>query len=146
MKKIFFSIISLFMLNLISCFYEDPLSTGLDFNISSQNAQVGEQIELVGEMIKIFRNKETNFIFYIEDYPEKYNIIQGDINKDLTNEKYLCITPEFVKGTKGIVKLNISFDSPGEYVIKANGFFNYNNKIDYIFNQEYFTYKIIVTE
>ena len=121
----------------------------LDVNFDKENLElvVGEKIILTGIIDKAYMNNEAKATFYIEDYPSDYQILRGTIYEQLTTEKYLCITPAQLKGTEGIVKVEMSFPTVGEYKIKVTGFAS-KKLVEPcgIWNEDFYTYTIVVKE
>ena len=81
--------------------------------------------------------------FYIEDYPKNYEVLEGKIYEPLTTGKYLCVEPVLNKN-KEIMKIRMSFSETGEYTIKVNGFFFSMQEIGSAWNEDFYTYKILV--
>ena len=93
-----------------------------------------------------FKNDKASITVYIEDYPENTTIVSGTLYEPLTTEKYLCIEPVLINKRDGLVKVQMSFSEPGEYVIKCNGFYSGSSRITQLYTQDFHTFTITVTE
>lgn len=149
MKKlfIFFSILISFCYS--SCIIpEDTLPPSLDLSIDKVNVSVNEEIQIVCIIDKIYNNEKTNFILYIENFPENTTIIEGTKFEPLSTDKYLCITPAYLEGNEGVIKFNISYSSPGKYTLSFNGCDNNLSTVENneMWNKDLYTYLITVTE
>ncbi|MBE6351142.1 MAG: hypothetical protein E7062_10420 [Spirochaetaceae bacterium] len=146
MKKLALLGVLLLCLTLVSCpILNTPHLPGMNVEIDKLEVYTGETIELEGHinMRKLYSN--TYSIIYIENYPENYKIEEGDLYPNLTDEKYLCIIPEEFGKNEGKIKVRMSFYEPGEYTLKTNATSSYVQEISYgWFNEEFFTYKILV--
>ena len=143
MKKLALFGILMFSLVLVSCPSGNYLLAGLDVKISKFEVCVGEQIELDGIISNYAEFDKTGYIFYIEDYPKNYEVLEGKIYEPLTTGKYLCVEPVLNKN-KEIMKIRMSFSETGEYTIKVNGFFSNMQEIGSAWNEDFYTYKILV--
>lgn len=131
-----------------SCSCVPEITTGplLSIDIEKQEVSVNEKITITGIYDQILTSKENTVILYAEDYPEDYEIIKGKLYEQMTDDKYLCITPEPYKPAKYKFELQISFDTPGEHVLKINGCSSREKEIQRKWGQEYFTYTFLVNE
>ena len=147
MKTIKLLLLVLVNFCLCSCVWEDPIPPRMLLNVDKQTVKVNEEVKISATIDKIYRYKETDFIFFVEEYPKKYSISKGTIFNSKTTDRYLCIVPELLKGSEGIVELEISFDKPGEYLLDFN-ICSIKNEEDYvgIYNSGVFARKIIVKE
>ena len=93
MKKLALLGVLLLCLVLVSCPSGNYLLAGLDVKISKFEVCVGEQIELDGIISNYAEFDKTGYIFYIEDYPKNYEVLEGKIYEPLTTGKYLCVEP-----------------------------------------------------
>ena len=143
MKKLALFGILMFSLVLVSCPSGKYLLAGLDVKISKFEVCVDEQIELDGIISNYAEFDETEYMFYIEDYPKNYEVLEGKIYEPLTTGKYLCVEPVLSKN-KEIMKLRMSFSEIGEYTIKVNGFFSNMQEIGSAWNEEFYSYTILV--
>jgi hypothetical protein len=145
MKKLALFGILMFSLVLVSCPLDFSHLPELKVTIDKYEVCVGEPIELEAFMNKAYMQGEAKLIFFIENYPSKYEIVKGTNYEALTTEKFLCVLPEHVKGTEGCVKVKMYFSKVGEYIIKVNGFASLNKPdIKGVWNEEFYTYTILV--
>ena len=145
MKKLALLGVLLLCLVLVSCPLDFSHLPSLGVELDKDEVSVGETVKLLATINKAYINNETSLIFYIEDYPKDYEILKGTIYEKLTDEKYLCIIPAPSKGADGIVKVQMCFSEPGEYVLKVNGFASRKiQEVQGAWNEKFYTYKILV--
>ncbi len=149
MKKIVVLIFVPFLFLFISCPF--PIDSShmpeLDVAFDKREVCVNETIELSAIIKNIYyKNGETTFLFYVENYPKIFKIQNGDIYKPLTTEKYLCITPKQMATNKGFVDVQFTFPISGEYTIKVNGTSSTLDEIASAWNEDFYTYTIVVKE
>lgn len=120
----------------------------LSVAIDRQKVAVGETVTIEILYDEITVNAIKNFIIYIENYPDSYNVTTGsplDYQWLPEPEKYLCIRPEHCDGdTKYKAEVQLKFDTPGEHTIKINGC----NYIDFKaqWKEDLYTYKFDVRQ
>ena len=159
MKKILSVLILFLPLLFNSCIFaalmEFKVSPMLGIEIDKTEVSVGEEVTITGILTKAFHSKnpnETNYVLHLENYPEDYEILEGTFYEATTTEKYLCVKPvpygskDFYGNIEGIVKIKMSFCSPGEYTLRLNGFCEPYNKIGHMWGDKYTTHVVIVKE
>ncbi len=149
MKKIVVLIFVPFLFFFISCpiplnFTITP-SIGVD--LDKQEVCINEPLELSAHITKLYFDRTTHAIVYIENYPSNYQILRGTKYEPLTTEKYLCISPEKLKNNEGMIKVLLSFQTAGEYSIKVNATSSRAQDLLQGWTKEEFsTYTIVVKE
>lgn len=118
----------------------------LDVKFDKQDVSVNEKINIKVTFDEISDNAVKNLILYVEDYPEDISIVNGQLCEEKTNEKFLCVIPEKFSSTKYRFDFQISFNTPGEYIIKINAASLSENQINPWFNEDNFSFKFIVNE
>lgn len=146
MRKLILMVICLFTLCFSGCFFENTLPESLDVKISKSEVKVGEQVDITGIVTKAYFKGQTDLPILFEGYPATYNIVEGKLYEPWTNESVLCIFPDLLERTNGIIKLNISFDKADEYKILINGCSIKDPKYTKLWHEEAYNYKITVTE
>lgn len=114
--------------------------------LNNYKVAVDETIEIGGLIAKGFYLDKPAVILYIENYPKDIKILKGTRYEPLSTEKYLCIEPVLINKRDGLVKVQMSFSEPGEYIIKVNGFTPNCEKVFSMWGDIYYTYKFTVTE
>ena len=159
MKKLFLVLILFLPLLFSSCVFlavmESKVPSSVKTEIDKTEISIGEEVTISGIMTKAFHSKkpgETVFVMYLENYPEDYEILEGTFYEATTTEKYLCVKPvpygskDFYGNIEGIVKIKMSFSSPGEYTLRLNGFCEPYNKIGHMWGDKYTTHVVTVKE
>lgn len=149
MKKRIVLIFIPFLFLFISCPFPNDFShmPELDVSFDKREVCVNEIIELSATIKNIYyKNGETTFLLYVENYPSNYQILSGTKYEPLSTEKYLCITPKQMATNKGYVDVQFEFPISGEYIIKVNGTSSTLDEIASAWNEDFYTYTIVVKE
>ena len=135
----------LFSLVLVACPLDFSHLMTLCVELDKKEIFLGEKIKLEATINNTyFQNGESNFVFYVENYPSNYQILKGKLYEPLTSEKKLCISPKYVNQKTGVVEIQMEFSEPGEYTIKVNGTGKDFQEIAEIWNDEKYVYTILV--
>ncbi len=159
MKKIFPLLLLAISFLFNSCIFfalmESRVLSSIKTEIDKTEVSVGEEVTITGILTKAFHSRnpdETIYVIYLENYPEDYEILEGSYYEATTTEKYLCLKPvpyeskDRYGNIKGIVKIKMSFSSPGEYTLRLNGFCEPGDEIGHIWGDKSRTYVVTVKE
>ena len=156
MKKLFLVLILFLPLLFSSCVFMEPnVTPSLGSKIDKTEVSVGEEVIITGFLAKAFHSRtpdRNGYIIYLIDYPENYEIVKGNYYEAMTTEKCLCAKPvpygskDFYGFIEGIVKIKMSFSSPGEYTVALSFISDFFTKIENPVGRKTNTYVITVTE
>lgn len=157
MVKIKLSVITSFVaLCLCSCVFEPLEGPGLTVEINGEKKDVKKPIEVrVNQSVDIhaiydvvdYLYYSRSLILYVENCPKDFEVLNGCKLYDAPDipENWLCVMPLYYKGLQYIMDLKVSFDTPGEHIVKISGCL-YGEFKDYYCNPSWFTYTFNVTE